>query len=621
MSREVRLIDERQLAGFRARELAPSQLYQQIPHNDSVALVALPPGVGKSRAAQDLVHHALDHDHDLVIYVAPIRAIIAEMDLVRQLPLGSVVTLEPRPRWLCGAADAAWKDLERNGCAAFAKATLCKMCVHRDDNGGDCSWPDQLDRIGTGTRLVVLTEQYLILNPLLIRQVREKVKSDRQLVILDEGLFVTSAIVRRFTKPDLESFREALVEAQKAAGAAEAGIKAWLEGIDFLLDREVELEALRRFWSNRLQFAVLATQLAGQQTLGGKFRYLAPDLELLNSPVTTGQWRDGDTFEIVVRVDTRGSDVIIMAPYLDAEIVEERLSRPAIQLFSNVVFRHSETRILNISDPVGTARTLSQSDHFNRVVDFFVALILRNVAHRRRTVLVTRKQFLNRVKARVEEVSLTLGRSLTCVLASARNTFETCEPTEVALINYGIVGINSLQSFDHVYCIGGYYARADHLNGVYQQTLPPDSRMPIGVRMEGRRRRVYAADQEFGTRYHARRAEATHRMIERRVVLQAIGRVRPFTTPAEVILFQCDDLSAELGPIDEFTSLAAARRTFHVPTLSQLKRAALGEQVRVRQEAGESLRTIAADLGISPSTVSLAAREEGLDRLLEGIRS
>jgi len=110
-------------------------------------------------------------------------------------------------------------------------------------------------------------------------------------------------------------------------------------------------------------------------------------------------------------------------------------------------------------------------------------------------------------------------------------------------------------------------------------------------------------------------------MIERRVVLQAIGRVRPFTTPAEVILFQCDDLSAELGPIDEFTSLAAARRTLHVPTLSQLKRAALGEQVRVRQEAGESLRTIAADLGISPSTVSLAAREEGLDRLLEGIRS
>jgi hypothetical protein len=58
-----------------------------------------------------------------------------------------------------------------------------------------------------------------------------------------------------------------------------------------------------------------------------------------------------------------------------------------------------------------------------------------------------------------------------------------------------------------------------------------------------------------------------------------------------------------------------------VPTLSELKRAALGEKIRDRQKARESVRAIAVDLGISPSTVSLAAREKGLDRLLEGIRS
>jgi hypothetical protein len=574
--------------------------------------------VGKSQAAQVLVHHALNHDHDLVIYVAPTRAIINEIEVVPHLPPESVVILRPRPRSLCGEVDAAWKDLERNGCAAFARATLCKPCVQRDVNGGNCSWPDQLDKVGKDTRLVVLTEQYLLLNPLLIRQIRQKVKAQRQLVILDEALFTTTAVVRRFTKTDLEHFRDALFEAEKTSGAAGAGIKAWLEGIDFLLDHDVELETLRRFWSNRLQFGVLATQLAGHQTFGSTFRYLAPELELLNSAVTTGQWRDGDTFEIVVRVDTMGSDVMIMAPYLDTEIVEERLSRPAIELFSNVGFRHSETRILNITDPIGTARTLSHPDHFNRVVNFFVALILRNVDQGRRTVLVTRKQFLCRVKARVEDISVTLGRPLTCVMASTDKPFDTCVPTEIALINYGVVGINSLQSFDHVYCVGGYYARADHLNAVYQQTLPPDSRMPIGVRMEGRRRQVYAADGEFNTRFHAKRAAVTHRMIERRVVLQAIGRVRPFTTPAEVILFQCDDLSAELGPIEEFGSLAAARRTLHVPTLSQLKRAALGENIRVRQKSGESLRTIAADLGISLSTASWTARKEGLDQLLGG---
>ena len=235
-------------------------------------------------------------------------------------------------------------------------------------------------------------------------------------------------------------------------------------------------------------------------------------------------------------------------------------------------------------------------------------------------MVVTRKKFLNRVKARLEQVSAGIGRPLTCVLASSGKPFECCGPAEIALINYGIVGVNSLEAFDALYCIGGYYARADHLNAVYQQTLPPDSRMPIGVRMENRRRQVYAADGEFNTRFHAKRATATHRMLERRVVLQAIGRVRPFTTRAEVILFQCDDLSPELGSIEEFSSLAEARRELQVPTLAQLKRTARGETVRARQDSGESLRAIAADLGIAPSTALLAGRDPGLGRLLERIR-
>ena len=87
-------------------------------------------------------------------------------------------------------------------------------------------------------------------------------------------------------------------------------------------------------------------------------------------------------------------------------------------------------------------------------------------------------------------------------------------------------------------------------------------------------------------------------MLERRVVLQAIGRVRPFTTRAEVILFQCDDLSPELGSIEEFGSLAEARHQLQIPTLAQLKRTARGETVRADRMAART-RTIAADLGDS----------------------
>jgi hypothetical protein len=57
-----------------------------------------------------------------------------------------------------------------------------------------------------------------------------------------------------------------------------------------------------------------------------------------------------------------------------------------------------------------------------------------------------------------------------------------------------------------------------------------------------------------------------------------------------------------------------------VPTLAQLKRAARGETVRARQNGGESLRSIAVDLEIAPSTALLARRDAGLGRLLERIR-
>jgi hypothetical protein len=203
MSRKIRVIDERQLVRFRAYELAPERLYEQIPDDDKVVLVPLSPGVGKSRAAQALVHHALEYDHDLVIYTAPTRALIAEIDTTRELSPGLVVVLEPRPRQLCGDADSAWKGLECRGCAAL-KATLCGPCEQRHGNGGGCGWPDQLDRIGPDTRLVILTEQYLILNPRLICQIREKVEAQRTLVIFDEALFLASPILRRFTRTELE---------------------------------------------------------------------------------------------------------------------------------------------------------------------------------------------------------------------------------------------------------------------------------------------------------------------------------------------------------------------------------------------------------------------------------
>ena len=43
-------------------------------------------------------------------------------------------------------------------------------------------------------------QQYLLLNPLLLPQIRQRAGAARMLVILDEALFLTTAVSRRFTR-------------------------------------------------------------------------------------------------------------------------------------------------------------------------------------------------------------------------------------------------------------------------------------------------------------------------------------------------------------------------------------------------------------------------------------
>ena len=69
--------------------------------------------------------------------MSPTRGIIDEMRIADRLSPEAVVVLTPRPGARCGAAEAEWRRLERNGCAALAKSLLCKRCIENVDNGGE----------------------------------------------------------------------------------------------------------------------------------------------------------------------------------------------------------------------------------------------------------------------------------------------------------------------------------------------------------------------------------------------------------------------------------------------------------------------------------------------------
>lgn len=612
MSHIPTLIDENMLMEFRRQALSPAVLIGKIPKDRGALLLNLPPGVGKSRAASDLANYALSSGtHDLVIYVSPTRAILDELCL-RLNPELNIKVLNPRPHSLCGPLNEEWAHLESRGCSALAKSQLCGNCLHNSEKPKTaCTWPGQMDDLAPELDLVGLTEQYLVLNPSLLAELIRKAEADRPLIIFDEAQFMTKPITRTILKDELLSFRNALAAASESSDD-------WIEMIDFLLDLDVDLRDLNRVHPMSLCDDVVAIQESGVSR-GKSFRYIANDLFALNSKSTTAQWRDGDTIEIVSRIDTNNADTIILAPYLIPEIVEERLQCEAVEVYPGTRFKHSKTQFINIADTNGSARTFGSKDHFNRICDFFFALTLKNIHEGKRTVLVSRKKFMARIKKRFDQLALLLEVELECILVRPKEKYEFDHPSKVALINYGILGINDFERFDTLYCIGGYYCDVEHLNEVYQQCSPPAERMDIGITTSNGHRALVAEDGEYGTRYHSRLARPVFKMLEQGVVMQAIGRVRPFTMPAEVITFQCDDMSDELVGLRTYNSLPEARKAMSVPTLKELSKASLGERVRAEIHSGQSQNSAAKSLGVAPSTASLARKSPPLLELLNTI--
>jgi hypothetical protein len=86
------------------------------------------------------------------------------------------------------------------------------------------------------------------------------------------------------------------------------------------------------------------------------------------------------------------------------------------------------------------------------------------------------------------------------------------------------------------------------------------------------------------------------------VVVQAVGRVRPYTKPREVITFQCGEHS-QLKYTSEFHSVEAARRFFEIPSLRERKQHERTAQVQAAKAEGRTQQETARMLGVSVRTV------------------
>lgn len=608
------IITEQTLDRFRAEFLSPETLFRKIPTDGRALLVDAPPGVGKTKAAHGLIPVALRQGYDLVVYVAPTRALLTELAESPGFPGLSSVTLilEPRPRTRCGSLDANWVELEHSGCAGLAKLTLCQSCPHLEH----CGWVDQMDRITPDTRLVVLTEQYLSINPSFLKSILSRTNATNPLVILDEASFLTQNQTRKVSISDLRVFKATLAVVAGNDTSVEPDLSGIIRDIDTLLETLESPEEWPEFDSYTLDSCSIDIQTAGVSLYGAEFKNISQDLSLLSRLRIESRWLKDGEIHYQNLVDTRKMAVVIFSPYLPIPVVEERLGRDAVLAFEPHIFRHSESRFINILDPIGSLRTLSQETHFGRTCDFFGALLLKLHSERRRSVIVAKKSLVPKIISHLEELFGSLGVNVKVV-----SDLSKIDPLSLdcVVINYGILGVNSLQGYDAIFCIGGYYAREDLILETYWQLVPHDERQDLSISSADGRRKIVPKLPGLGRRYHARRAQVTLEMLERRVVLQAIGRVRPLTTPALVVLFQREDFSDVLGEVEVITTLAQARKLWGVPTRAEMRTGALAQELRLLTGEGRSIRTLAKDLAVSKSTVCKALHAQSLQDQLRGI--
>ena len=154
------------------------------------------------------------------------------------------------------------------------------------------------------------------------------------------------------------------------------------------------------------------------------------------------------------------------------------------------------------------------------------------------------------------------------------------------------------------YCLTGFYVNAEIVDTILQDVLASDGHLPIALTTEGspRRRRARVADPRLRIYDVDRLAQLALDQQETDVVLQAVGRVRPYTRPLEIVLFQCAG-HPQLAYDREFGSIAEAREFFGIPSRRERERDRNRDRVRAARQAGMTQSEAAAALRLGRSTV------------------
>ena len=606
---DIKLIDSAtSLADFRRNELTGSAVLGHLSQCRRRIMVHLPVGVGKSVNIDNVIAAAVKEGvYDLVIALFPTRKIIEERAVIKSPPSNiKVVCLKPRPKDSCGQFDSPWSKYEKRQLSALGKSELCQRC----DQRRECFWPDQFSKENlAGARVVIGTHAHLAVNPTFVDLIAERAGAKKVLVLIDEDQFAMTNFRQRVTFNALKM----LVEVINCLDDGGGFHGAWVFFLEALMGADtVELRTTSWDAPVMTRKMLIAIQERGVDLFEDSF--CSPIHSLVAfawSPLESREKEEnGDlTFALVPELET---DFIVYSGTACAEFLHYRLGNNFAEPFKNYRFVHPGTVIYNISSRIGMKSYFKKNS--KQILDFFGELIARRFVEGKRILLISKKCFISFC---VEELQTRItAKGLPLEIVVDGFDADTCSSLrKIPIINYGIIGINDFKDFDCAFCLNGYYVYEELVSVLLQDTLASDIQVPVKITCTQNHpyRRsasvVNANDRIYDV--HKFAPQALYQL-EMGVVLQAVGRVRPYTSPAEIITFQCADHPA--GYTEEFNSLAATRRFFEIESARNADLRATIDTVQAAKAKGLKQREAVVETGCSLSNVQ---RYWNVDKELE----
>ena len=177
----------------------------------------------------------------------------------------------------------------------------------------------------------------------------------------------------------------------------------------------------------------------------------------------------------------------------------------------------------------------------------------------------------------------------------------------IPLAHYGLRGVNRFELYENCICLNSFYTHPNALSDAIQYATPQADRIDVEV-VSLKNSRTVSIHEKYRYTRVKRLARGYLQMLELDPVIQAIGRVRPFTRPRRVIVSQMNDLSA-LGPVKEVRSYKEILEIFGVQDIFKKKIEDRNKTVHGLRSKGMTIREIAATTGMSKSNIGRIIRD------------